>query len=69
MDVNKGSVVVSQLAERSFTTPKVRSLNSVIGKFKKKQLSTVNCIEKTKIKKKRPVTADFKKKKIEERNE
>ena len=51
------AVVVAQLVERSLPTTEVRGLNPVIGKLLYQTLNclpTVNCIEKTKIKKKRP---------------
>ena len=44
----QGKVVVAQLVERSLSTPEVRGSNPVIGKF----ICTINCVEKTKIKKK-----------------
>ena len=49
---------MAQLVERSLPIPEVRSLNPVIGKnlF---WTFTVNCIETTKIKKKRPGMAHF----------
>ena len=59
---NEWAVVVAQLVERSLPTPGVRGLNPVIGKllyWAFKRLATVNCIEKTKIKKKRPGMAQF----------
>ena len=49
------AVVVAQLVERSLPTPEIRGSNPVIGKLLYRTfncLSTVNCIEKTKIKKK-----------------
>ena len=46
-------MVVAQLAEQSLPTPGVRGSNPVIGKIYI-ELFTANCIEKTKIKKKRP---------------
>ena len=56
------AVVVAQLVERSLPIPEVRSLNPVIGKnlFVYCQL----CIEKMKIKKKRPGMAHFFKKNL-----
>ena len=46
---------MAQLVERSFPIPVVYGLNPVIGKYLNiEHLFTVNCIEKTKIKKKRP---------------
>ena len=51
----KGEVVVVQLVERSLPTPEVRGSNPVIGKF----ICTINCIEKTKIKKKEAGKAQF----------
>ena len=47
------AVVVAQLVERSLPIPEVRGSNPVIGKKIIEHLFTVNCIEKTKIKKKR----------------
>ena len=50
------AVIVAQLVERSLLMPEVRSLNPVIGKLLSwtfNCLPIVNCIEKTKIKKKR----------------
>ena len=47
------AVVVAQLVEWSLPIPGVSCLNPVIGKHLKCTF-TVNCIEKTKIKKKRP---------------
>ena len=41
------TIVVALLVERSLPTPEVRSSNPVIGKL----YITVNCFEKTKIKK------------------
>ena len=58
-----GEVVVAQLVERSLPIPEVRGSNPVIGKNLYRTF-TVNCIEKTKIKKKRPGMAHFKKKLI-----
>ena len=40
--------------------PEVRRLNPVIGKNSNEHLFTVNCVEKTKIKKKRPRLTHFK---------
>ena len=48
-----GAVVVAQLGERSLPIPEVRGSNPVIGK-KLYWTFTVNCNEKTKIKKKNP---------------
>ena len=56
-------MVVAQLAKRLLPTPEVRGSNPVIGEFYS-TLLTVNCIEKTKIKKKRPGMAHFKEHKI-----
>ena len=53
-----GAVVVAQLVERSLSIPEVRGSNPVIGKILYWTF-TVNCIEKTKIKKKRPGMAHF----------
>ena len=47
-----GAVVVAQSVERSLPTPEVRGSNPVISiHFYMEHLDTVNCIEKTKIKK------------------
>ena len=46
--------VVAQLVDRSITIPEIRSSNPVNGKFYIEHLFADNCIEKTKIKKKRP---------------
>ena len=43
-------MVVAQFVEWVLLTPEIRGSNPVVGKF----LFTLNCIEKTKIKKKRP---------------
>ena len=53
---------MAQLVERSLPIPEVSSSNPVIGKIYIEHCFTVNCIEKTKIKKKRPGTAHFFKK-------
>ena len=53
-------MVVTQLVERLLPTPEVRGSNPVIGK-KLYCMFTVNCIEKTKIKKKRLRLAHLKK--------
>ena len=64
LDIFWGVVVVAQLVERSLLTPEVRSSNPVIGKLLSDiYLITVNWIEKTKMKKKRPGMAHFLKKK------
>ena len=54
-------VVVAQLVKWSLPTPEVRGSNPVIGKNLYRPI-TLNCIEKTKIKKKRPAMAHFLKK-------
>ena len=59
-----GEVVVAQLVERLLPIPEVRSSNPVIGKIYIEHfvyLFTINSIEKTKINKKRPGRAHFKK--------
>ena len=56
-------MVVAQLVEQSLLIPEVRGSNPVIGKNLYRTF-TVNCIEKTKIKKKRPGMTHFKKKEI-----
>ena len=55
-----GAVVVAQLVEHSLPIPEVRGSNPVIEK-NYIELFNVNCIEKTKIKKKRPRMAHLKK--------
>ena len=57
------AVVVAQLVERLLPIPEVCGSNPVIGKNLHSTF-TVNCIEKTKIKKKRPGMAHFFKKKL-----
>ena len=57
-----GAVVGAQLIDRSLPIPEVHSSNPVMRK-NKYWTFTVSCIEKTKIKKKRPVMAHFFKKK------
>ena len=52
---------MAQLVERSITIPEIRSSNPVNGKFYIEHLFADNCIEKTKIKKKRPWMAHLKK--------
>ena len=52
------AVVVAQLVERLLPIPEVRGSNPVISKIYIEHF-TVNCIEKTKIKKKRPGKAHF----------
>ena len=54
-------MVVAQLVERSLPLQEVCSSNPVIGKKYIEHLITVNCVEKTKMKKKRPGLALFKK--------
>ena len=56
-----GAVAVTQLVEQLLLIPEVHSLNPVIGKIYIEHLFIVNCIEKTKIKK-RPGMAHLKKK-------
>ena len=48
------AVVVAQLVEQLLPTPQVRSSNQVICKIYIQNLFTLNCIEKTNIKKKNP---------------
>ena len=62
------AVVVAQLVELSFSIPEVRGLNTVIGKHFNRTC-TVNCIEKSKINKKRPGMADKKSRDIGEGGE
>ena len=52
-------MVVAQLVERLLPIPEVRNSNPVIGKIYIEHLFSVNCIKKTKIKKKRPRIAYF----------
>ena len=54
-------MVKAQLEERSLPTPEVQGSNPVISKLLYGTLFTINCIEKTKIKKKRPGTGHLKK--------
>ena len=54
------AVVVAQLVEWSLLIPDVRGLNPVIGNYLYiEHLFTVNCIEKTKIKKKEARNGPF----------
>ena len=55
------AVVVAKLKEWSLPTPEVYGSNPVISNIYIEHLFTVNCIEKTKIKKKRPGMALLKK--------
>ena len=57
-------MVVAQLVERSLLIPEVHGSNPVIGKIYIKHF-TVNCIEKTKIKKKQAGNGPFLKKNYE----
>ena len=57
------AVVMAQLVEQSLLTPDVRGSNPVISKLHIVHLFTVNCIEKTKIKKKEAGNTIFKNKK------
>ena len=59
-DLYGWEVVVAQLVERLLPIPEVRGSYPVIGNNSYSTI-TVNCIEKTKIKKKRPGMAQFKK--------
>ena len=54
-------MVVAQLVERSLLIPEVLGSTPVIGKILFEHLFIINCIEKTKINKKRPGIAHFKK--------
>ena len=56
------AVVEAQLLERSLPTPEVCGSNPGIGNIYIEHLFPVNCIEKMKIKKKRPGMAHFFKK-------
>ena len=58
---NIEAVVVAQLVERSPPTPEIRSSYPVIGKTFIEHLLTVNCVEKTKIKKKEAGNSPLKK--------
>ena len=62
------AVVVAQLVELSFSIPEVRGSNTVIGKHFNRTC-TVNCIVKSKIKKKRSGMADIKSRDIGEGRE
>ena len=53
-----GAVVVAQLAVRSILTPEISS-NLVIGNFIYHQMYKICCVEKIKIKKKRPGLVQF----------
>ena len=53
---------MAQLVEQLLAIPEVRSSNPVIDKIYLEHLFTANCIEKTKIKKKRQGIAHFYKK-------
>ena len=57
------TVVVAQLVEWVLPIPEVRGLNPVIFKIDNEHCFTVNCFEKTKIKKKEAKTGHLKKKK------
>ena len=54
-------VVVAQLVERSLAILEVRGSNPFNGKIYIEHLFTINCIEKTKIKKKGPGMSHLKK--------
>ena len=54
------TVILAQLVEQLVSTPEVRGSNQVIGKICFEHLFTVNWIEKTKIKKKKPWIAHLK---------
>ena len=56
--MDDGAVVVAQLVERSLPLPEVRGSNPVLGKNLYSTF-TVNCIEKTKIKKKEAENGPF----------
>ena len=58
--INIWAVVVAQAVERSIPIPEVRGSNPIMGKNLYLTF-TVNCIEKTKIKKKRSGMAHLKK--------
>ena len=53
------AVVVAQLVEWPLPIPEVRDSKPVIGKIYIEILFTINCNEKTKVNKKRPVVAHF----------
>ena len=52
-------VVVAQFVERTLSIPEVRVSNPVIGQIYIEHLFTVNCIKKTKIKKKEAGNGPF----------
>ena len=52
-------VVVAQLVERSLPIPEVHGSNPVLDKICIENLFTVNCIEKTKIRKKETGNGSF----------
>ena len=54
------AAVVAQLVEWSLAIPEPHGSNPVIGKIYMEHVFSVNCIEKTKIKKKRPGLAFLK---------
>ena len=61
-NITSRAVVVAQLVEWSLPTPEVSDSNPVMGKLLYQTLNclpTVNCIETTKINKKRPRMAHF----------
>ena len=55
---------VAQLVERSLPIPEARGLNPVIRKINIEYLFTVNCMEKTKLKKKEAGSGPFFLKKV-----
>ena len=57
---NSRAVVVGQFVKWSLSIPEVRSSNPVIGKIYIEYLFTLNCIQKTNIKKKGPGMAHSK---------
>ena len=61
------AVVVAQLVERSLPTPEVCGSNPATAIFYIKHLFPVNCIEKTKIKKKETGNGPFFKNKLRQR--
>ena len=58
-EIRNWALVVAQLVERLLKIPEVRGSNPVIGKIYIEHLFAVNCIENTKIKKKRPGMVHF----------
>ena len=55
-----GTRAVAQLAEQSFQAPDILGSNPVVGLFLIEHSFSVNCIRKTKIKRKEAGTSPFK---------